>query len=441
MGDCRYRLTEQPSNTMTCNPYPSGKFFTRCVVQFSTTEGGPLRLVWYSRAQLGGTPQRIFSGFTTKNTVSRVESELIIQIKDTVSFCDGFSAYYCQISFYNGTLLSRSQEVYLFPQYAFSNALKMCDEQSIQSSQVTQCIDPQFSMAEQTTTFPSLSMTTATPFSATSQQTTNPPSKVTTLSSTSMSPLESTTLPVTTKTLTMTTERSLPMTESSSSTENLLETTTVPSTTIVSTTDTMTTSLQSMTTSSSALPITKSSSLTSETYLVASTHPLVTENPPQITKHSPSTTEVSPLTTSSPLTTESSQIITESLPPTTNTSPIISTTPDSLPSPQSGSQGASTAPQPPQQPQSQAVTSPPTNRDPISSSDPSAESEIGSGRFDDEALLFLTLGAAAFLLILIGCIVFCLCLWSDQCRQCGYEICCSDECCCLCSCCLCLDDI
>ena len=430
MGDCRYRLTEQPFNTMTCNPYPSGKFFTRCVVQFSTTEGGPLRLAWYSRAQLGGTPQRIFSGFVTKNTISSIESELTVQIKDIVSFCDGFSAYYCQVSFYNGTLLSRSQEIYLFPQYVFSNALKMCDEQRIQSSHIAKCVDPQFSTAEQATTLPSISMTTA-PFTTT-QQTMNPISEVTTPPPTSMSPLEGTTPPVTTKTFSATTEYSPSTKESSPSTENLPSTTT--------TTETLPPEIissQSMTTSSNALLTTKPSSLTSESHPVTTPLPLVTENHPQTTNNSLSTTEASP---SSLLAPESSQTTTESLSPTTKASPLISTAPDSLPSSQSDSQGASTAPQSPQQPQPQA-TSPPTDRDPTSNSGPSTESEIGSGRFDDEALLFLTLGAAVFLLILIGCIVFCLCLWSDQCRQCSYEICCSDECCCMCSCCLCLDDI
>ena len=430
---------------MTCNPFLSGKFTTRCVVQFSTSEGGPLRLAWYSRAQLGGTSQRIFSGFITKNTVSSVESELIIQIKDTVTLCDGFSAYYCQVSFYNGTLLSKSQEIYLFPRYAFSNALRMCDEHSIQSSHIAECVDPQFSTTDlEAPTPPSIPMTTS-PLTATTVTllpTKKPLSEVTTLPSTSMPPLIRMTPSVTTKTVPTTTEHTL-LTESPPITESHM---TVPSVTKVSMTDTLPptmTSSQSITTSS--LLTTKPSSVTSESQPATPTHPLTTEISPQTTKSSPSTmlteaslsTAPSATTMSTPLVTESSPTTSESLMPVTESGsspgPLISMTPDS-PSPQSDSQAVSTAPPSPQSPPLQAPSS-------TTDGDPSTESEVGSGRFDDEALLFLTLGAAIFLLILISCIVFCLCLWSDSCRQCGYEICCSDECCCTCSCCLCLDDI
>ena len=436
---------------MTCNPYLSGEFTTRCVVQFSTTEGSPLRLAWYSRAQLGGIPQRIFSGFITKNTVSSVESELTIQVKDTVTLCDGFSAYYCQVSFYNGTLLSKSQEIYLFPRYAFSNALKMCNEHSIQSSHIAECVDPQFSTTDMEATAPSSIPTTISPLTSTTvtlPPTMKPLSEVTTPPSTSMPPLTRMTPPVTTKTVSTTTEHSPgSVTESSPTVENHM---TVPSMTEVSTTNTLPptmTSSQSMTTNSQLT--TKPSLVTPESQQVTATHTPAPEMSPQSTKRSPSTelieanlpkAESSTATTMSPpLATESSPTTSESLTTVaksgSTSGPLISMTPDST-SLQSGSQDVSTAaPPPPQSPPLPQAPSPPTNWD------PSTESEVGSGRFDDEALLFLTLGAAVFLLILISCIVFCLCLWSDSCRQCGYEICCSDESCCTCSCCLCLDDI
>ena len=308
VGDCAYYLTEQPSNTMTCNPYPSGKFFTRCVVEFSSTSGAPLRLAWFSRAKLGGSPQRIFSGFITKNTMVSVESELTITMKDTATSRDGFSGFFCQVSFFNGTILAKSQEIYLFPQYAFSNTLKKCDDQSMQSSHLTKCVDPNLS-TEVLATSSSVPMTT----SPTLQPMTNPSSEQT----------------------------SLPQTSTSSSA------TTGPS----------------------------------------STTPLAT---------------------------------TSSSPP----APQVVSAPSALP------QSGSSLPLP-------------FKMEPNSRNEVSTESEIGTGSsFDDEALLFLTLGAAVFLLILIASILFCCCLWSDQCRQCGYELCCSGElCCACCSCCLCLDDV
>ena len=449
MGDCRYRLDEQPSSAMTCNPYPSGKFITRCVVKFSTTEGAPLNLAWYSRAQLGGTPQRLFSGFITRNTISSIESELTIQVKkDTVTSCEGFSGYFCRVSYYNGTLLSESQEIYLFPRFAISNFLVMCDEQSIQSTDVAKCVDPQFSTAEPTT-LSSVPTTTSPATATTLQPMTDPPSTITTLSPTSVSPLASTTPPLTTETVPATTEQSPTTTETFPTTAKSVPTTmTIPSTTKISlaTTDNLSpTTNSSLSTTTSSLPTTKSSSST-ESLPTMATHPSTTEhNSSPTTKDSPSTTKVPPLTTeaspttmSSPLTTESSQTTTESLPPTTKTSPLTLTTPQSLPP--LASQDASSASSTPQSPPPLSPTSP-TSSDPTIN-DPSTESEIGSGGgFDDEALLFLTLGAAAFILILIGGIVFCLCLWSSQCRQCGYEICCSDELCCTCSCCLCFDDV
>ena len=194
---CRYQLVEQPPNTMACNPYPSGMFITRCAVEVSTTVGGPLNFTWYLRTRLGSAPQLIPSGFVFSTLV---ESTLTVHLQNgTESTCGDFRAYFCRVSFLNGTILSDSQEVYLFPQYAISSDLKNCDKQSVQSSRTATCVDLNFSTAKSTTP-PSLPITIS-----------RSPSTTTTL------PPTATSIPVET-TETMTTTSSQPPTTTTSNT-------------------------------------------------------------------------------------------------------------------------------------------------------------------------------------------------------------------------------
>ena len=166
---CRYRFIEQPANTMNCNPYPSGRLITRCAMEFTMTDGTPLEILWHFRTELGGNPHPVsmdsISGHElNSSTSSKAESILTIQLQNGTSSgftqCGNFRGYFCRVTLRNGTILSDSQEIYLFPQYAISNTLKNCEKQHVQSSHTATCVDPDFSMT-QSTNSPSSPTTTS----------------------------------------------------------------------------------------------------------------------------------------------------------------------------------------------------------------------------------------------------------------------------------------
>ena len=166
---CRYRFIEQPANTMSCNPYPSGQLITRCAVEVTTTDGTPLQISWHFRTELGGNPHPVsmdnISGHEFNSSMSsNAESTLTIQLQNGTSsgstHCGNFRGYFCRVTLRNGTILSDSQEIYLFPQYAISSTLKSCEKQHVQSSHTATCVDPDFSTM-QSTNSPSSPMTTS----------------------------------------------------------------------------------------------------------------------------------------------------------------------------------------------------------------------------------------------------------------------------------------
>ena len=175
MCACRYRFVEQPSNAIMCNPYPIGRFITRCVVDFSTQEGIPLSLTWHTKEHSNSPPLLLTSDFTTVNGDSSVRSELNIALPaDMAETYEGYR-YFCRVNFYNGTILKESQEFYLFPQSVVTTVLDYptCDQGSAQSTLFEECIDPNYSSA------PPITITTAvaetTPQLTTSPRTTPPP--------------------------------------------------------------------------------------------------------------------------------------------------------------------------------------------------------------------------------------------------------------------------
>lgn len=364
IDDCRYRLVEQPSKVIACNPYPVEKFVTRCVVEFSTEDRIPPLLAWYTRAQLGGPSQRIYSGYLTRNYISSVESELTVHLTKDVE--NSFNVYFCQVAFCNGTVLSDSQDGYLFPAEALSNTLTACDEKSIQSTKEVKCIDPKY--AKPIPMIPS----------------------------------------------------SIPMTSSSNSpaaTTKVEFSQTLPPTATISGYPPITTPTNPPTTQPSRLP----TSIPNDPLTTMTPHPsknTQTDPPTTSPPHLPSTASPDLLqTTSTSISTSSDP------PPALINSPNPAVAIDRLLELQSLSSHLAL-------PQAQ-----PTGSSPPPDAGTSGET------FDDEALLFLTVGAAIFILIIVYFIIFCLCLWSRQCRECGYNFCCSEDCCCCCVCNCCLDDV
>ena len=356
---------------MPCNPYPSGRLITRCVMEFSTTDGGPLSFAWYSRTQLGSIPQPVPSGFASSILGSKAESTLTIRLQNgtvSESACGDFSGYFCRVSFHNGTILSNSQEVYLFPQYAISNSLGNCDMRSVQSSRVTKCVDPQFSTAEPVT----------------------PP------------------LPPTT------TSRSPPITTSSSPPT----TTILPPTTVPIVMETTTTAKLPPTTTNSQLPTAKMSDSATpqttpddDTLLIITTHsrpgapPIMTSSPapPQV-EEAPTTLPLppqdSPTTSSSSaqdIPTTSSDL--ESLPPLPLTTPMTNQLDNSL---------------------SSLTKSPSANEVEMPSDDDSS-----GFTFDEEILLYSAIGAVVVLIMIVITLLLCLCLWNRVCKKSKYCMCCS----------------
>ena len=166
---CRYRFIEQPANTMSCNPYPSGRLISRCAVEFTTTDGTPLQISWHFRTELGGNPHpvsmdNISSHEFNSSMSSKAESTLTIQLQNGTSsgstHCGNFRGYFCRVTLRNGTILSDSQEIYLFPEYTISSNLKNCEKQHVQSSHTATCVDSDFSTT-QSINSPSSPMTTS----------------------------------------------------------------------------------------------------------------------------------------------------------------------------------------------------------------------------------------------------------------------------------------
>ena len=378
IDDCRYRLVEQPPKVIACNPYPVGKFVTRCVVEFSTEEGIPPHLAWYTRAQLGGPSRRIYSGYLSRYHISSVESELTVHL--TKEMENSFTVYFCQVAFCNGTVLSDSQEGYLFPADALSNTFTACDEKGVQATKEVKCIDPR----PIPTTPSSIPMT-----------------------SSSNSP------PVTMK---VEFSQTLPQTATTSG-----SLTTIPQT-------------DSQTTIHTDLPI---STPTNPPTIKPPRLPTIPPNDPLTTiplHPSKISTQTDPPTTSPP----------DLLPPSTVSPDLLQTTPTFI------SMSSDSTPALVNSPNSAINIGPPLELQSVSShsalpqaqptgSSPPPDAGTSGETFDDEVLLFLTVGATIFILIIVYFIIFCLCLWSRQCRECSYNFCCSEDCCCCCVCCL--DDV
>ena len=190
MCACRYRFVEQPSNAVMCNPYPTGRFITRCIVDYSTTEGIPLSIIWQSRERSGSNPQPLNVGISTTAEVNRIRSELTIPLAEATY--EGHR-FFCSVNFRNGTLVRNSQEFYLFPHSVLMGPpldYPDCDESSAQSTLIEECIDPNY--GQRPTTPPP---TTPPPTTA-PQTTTPPPTTTTTLPPTT--PPQTTTPPETT---------------------------------------------------------------------------------------------------------------------------------------------------------------------------------------------------------------------------------------------------
>ena len=400
MDNCRYYLTEQPTSVVSCNPYPFGKFVTRCLVEFSTKEGSPLTVAWYTRANIGGNPQQIFNGFNSRNTVSSVESELTVRLNENM--VDSFRTYFCRVSFANGTVLSDSREAYLLSKKSMSHDFKICDDGSVQSTKESKCIDPINTQPVVSTSPPATTSTELT----TPQTTTDLLKTTTTDKSRATTPNQPDQLISTT----IVPDPPIP-------TNPVQLTTTGPDSLTTTAVDEMSTTPTDLPTTTSIDPLTTSTLGGPST--IASTDQKTT---------SPTDPDVPITTTIGVLATTIFDLLQTVIPsensPSPNTHKRQTTFEPSIPLPMSSDPLSSSA-----SPQAQP-----------SDSSPPGDVGASGGQFDDEALLFLTIGAAVFIFIMVYFIVFCLCLWSRQCRECGYNFCCANDLCgCACNCCL--DDI
>ena len=342
-------------------------------MEFTTTEGTPLVLDWYHKDHLESSSKQLYHGYSAKNTISSIESELTIQLTNDTA--DSFHVYFCRVSFSNGTHLADSDKAYLFPQDLLSNQLKACEDEDVQSTNKDECIDPKLSV---TSTEPTATTTTV----ATLPEMTDAES-----SDTPTEPIATTT---TVATLPDTTETQ----SSDTPTESI--TTTIQTTLPDTTEDSVTTTESTTTTIQTTLPDTTIPP-EDQTTTVATSDVSYTTTETSTTTFELSTTDGSSIDTS---TTEQA-IATQS---TSSTDEIVASSTNPIP--------------------------------PVLKDSPSTAAQVGDGgSFDDEALIILTVGAAVFILIISCLVVFCLCLWSRQCRECGYNFCCTEEgCCCGCCC-------
>ena len=130
-------------------------------------EGSPLSLAWYSKAHLDSSPERILNGFLSTNERHRVSSVLTIDLTSAAPTSYEGYRYFCRVMFANGTLLAESQEVYLFPRDPIMNVLEydICDEGSVQSTQLEDCVDSNHQRITTTTIPPPPPPTTPPPLS------------------------------------------------------------------------------------------------------------------------------------------------------------------------------------------------------------------------------------------------------------------------------------
>lgn len=114
-------------------------------------DGSPLNLVWYHRTQTENASKQIQTGFVSQTyTASRVETQLTIplwkksdNVEEHFKHLQESSAFFCRVTFANGTLLSDSQEIQLFPQItpAIHTPNKTCDGQKVHSAHTRKCIE------------------------------------------------------------------------------------------------------------------------------------------------------------------------------------------------------------------------------------------------------------------------------------------------------------
>ena len=140
---CKYRFVEQPLHD-TCNPYALGWFATQCVVEFTTNEGTPLEVEWYTKDS--GNPDsdpEPFTGGKVEQTIDNncnfVKSVLNLTLTEDVirNFAD--HQFLCRVFFSNGTMINDSRGFSLVPErYASSIP---CDNESVQSASIRECIN------------------------------------------------------------------------------------------------------------------------------------------------------------------------------------------------------------------------------------------------------------------------------------------------------------
>ena len=114
-------------------------------------ESTPLSLTWFKIDALEeGTVQRIHTGFTSRSSPVNLESELTIPLQNatnntTIAVSTEPIKYFCRVMFLNGTILSDSQSIYLFPPTA-AQSLTTCEEGKVHSIHAQKCIDPHYGL-------------------------------------------------------------------------------------------------------------------------------------------------------------------------------------------------------------------------------------------------------------------------------------------------------
>ena len=126
-----------------CNPYALGWFATQCAVEYTTNEGTPLDVDWYTKDY--GNPNsdpELFTGSKVEETIdnncSFVKSVLNLTLTDDIinNFAD--HQFLCRVFFFNGTMINDSRGFSLVPErYASSIP---CGNESVQSAPLRECI-------------------------------------------------------------------------------------------------------------------------------------------------------------------------------------------------------------------------------------------------------------------------------------------------------------
>ena len=133
-----------------------------------TKEGSPLHLAWYKRAHQDSAPKRIRRGYLSRKMESGIESELTVPLQSrsdeshTKKRINEFALVFCRVSFSNGSILSESQNAYVYPEHDFKlNAVKICEKQKVHSDRYRKCIDPDQHLFSQRNTRSLTNITTA----------------------------------------------------------------------------------------------------------------------------------------------------------------------------------------------------------------------------------------------------------------------------------------